>query len=62
MKQIVALGAGLALVAPGVATAEIKVCNLYKEAVFVALGWVEGGDTQTQGWWQVDTGTMAWIR
>ena len=57
MKKIAVPGACLALIAPDVATAEIKVCNLYKEAVFVALGWVEDGDMQTQGWWQVDTGT-----
>jgi Protein of unknown function (DUF1036) len=56
VKKIVALGGGVALLASGVALAEIQVCNLYKEAVFVALGWVEDGDTQTQGWWQVDTG------
>jgi hypothetical protein len=38
------------------AHAEVQVCNEYREPLFVAIGWIEKGDTRTKGWWRVDTG------
>jgi uncharacterized membrane protein len=49
----------LAIIASVVTTrclAEVKVCNDYREVVYVALGWVDAGDTKTTGWWSVATG------
>ena len=54
MRAIVGLAGSLALVTSAVAIAEVKVCNEFAQPVFVAIGWMENGDTQTQGWWQVN--------
>jgi len=41
------------------AFADVKVCNEYRDPVWVAIGWIENHDTRTRGWYEVKTGACA---
>jgi len=52
------LGAAVALVSAP-AEANFRVCNKTKALVNIAVGYVEGADFATEGWWTVTPGSCA---
>lgn len=41
---------------PGLATAEVKVCNQYPETVYAAVGYQTATGVTTEGWWKIASG------
>jgi uncharacterized membrane protein len=55
---IAALGA---LAAGSPAAAEVTVCNKFRDAIYVAIGYRTASDFETRGWWAVKPGACRLI-
>ena len=60
LKSVVVLAAAL-LVAAGAARAELKICNGTDARHSVAVGYKDGANWVSEGWWNIDPGDCARI-
>lgn len=56
LALVATLAAGVQMIFPPIASAELSVCNDSESRVAIAVGYKDGEDWTTEGWWNLQPG------